>query len=320
MRQLPALAATWGAARRATVLAALCLAAGTAAAPPHAGTNLPESPIAVVDDQGRLVRLPRPARRAVTLAPHATEFAWVAGAGGHVVATVSASDWPPQARALPRVGDGLQPDPERIAVHRPDLVIGWKTGRLDPAASALAGLGIPLYVSAPRHMADIPAAVRAYGRLFGTEAIAGPAADALQRRLDALQARSRPGAPLRVFIQAGSDPIYTVNGEHILSDALRLCGAVNVFAGLRAAAPRVGLEGVIAAQPDVIVAASPGAGPRDAQAAAKAAERWTQAGLPAALARRVHVFDPDLLHRPGPRLVDAAEQLCEVLDAVRAQR
>src|SRR5690606_23366014 len=132
------------------------------------------------------------------------------------------------------------------------------------AASALARLGVPLYVSAPARLADIPAAVLAYGRLFGTEDAARPAADRLQRRLDALAGRPRPGRPVRVFVQAGSQPLYTLNGGHIVSDALRLCGAVNVFAGLHAPAPRVGMESVIAAQPEAVVTAATdtaGAGP-----------------------------------------------------------
>jgi len=285
--------------------------AATLAAGALAGPAAP-APIVLVDDQGRTVALPGPARRAVTLAPHATELAWAAGAGRYLVATVAASDWPPPARALPRIGDGLQPDPERIAAQRPDLVIGWKTGRLDPAASALGQLGVPLYVSAPARLADIPAAVRAYGRLFGTEDQAEAAAALLQRRLDALAATPRPGPPLRVFVQAGQQPVYTLNGEHIVSDAIALCGGANVFAGLPAAAPRVSVEGVLAARPDVVVAT--------AEAGADPAAEWRRAGLPAALAGRVHVLDADTLYRPGPRLVDAAERLCALLDGVRAQR
>ncbi|MCH3719216.1 hypothetical protein LZB68_09045, partial [Campylobacter lari] len=89
--------------------------------------------------------------------------------------------------------------------------------------------GVAVYYSDPQTLAAIPDAVERLGVLFGTEAQAGPAAQALRARLDALAARYAGRAPVRVFVQAGLDPIYTLNHASIVSDALRLCGGVNVF-------------------------------------------------------------------------------------------
>ena len=283
---------------------------GLLSGPGPAAADTPAGPPAAIharDDRGRDLTLAAPARRAVTLAPHATELVYAAGAGAYLVATIRGSDYPPAARALPVIGDGTQPDPERVAAARPDLVIAWQP-------SAAAPLGVPLYYSDPQTLAAIPDAVERLGVLFGTEAQAAPAAQALRARLDALAARYAGRAPVRVFVQAGLDPIYTLNHASIVSDALRLCGGVNVFEQAPVVAPQVGLESVLAARPDAVLA-----GVTTPADTARNLAAWRAMGLPAALAGHVYGIDADALYRPGPRLIDAAEQLCADLDGLRAR-
>ncbi|MFY3197617.1 cobalamin-binding protein [Achromobacter xylosoxidans] len=286
-------------------------APGPATADTSAG---PTATIHARDDRGRDLTLAAPARRAVTLAPHATELVYAAGAGAYLVATIRGSDYPPAARALPVIGDGTQPDPERVAAARPDLVIAWQPSAAAPLARVMDKLGVPLYYSDPQTLAAIPDAVERLGVLFGTEARAAPAAQALRARLDALAARYAGRAPVRVFVQAGLDPIYTLNHASIVSDALRLCGGVNVFEQAPVVAPQVGLESVLAARPDAVLAGV--SAPADT---ARNLAAWRAMGLPAALAGHVYGIDADALYRPGPRLIDAAEQLCADLDGLRAR-
>nr|WP_242697717.1 cobalamin-binding protein [Bordetella petrii] len=269
-------------------------------------------PVTVRDGQGRQVTLAAPARRAITVAPHATELAYAAGAGRYLAGTARGSDYPPAARALPSIGDALRPSLEHAAALRPDLLIAWQPAVPDPLGDLMRRLDVPVYYSDPRTLAAIPDAVEAMGRLFGTEDQAVPAAAALRARLAALSARYAGRAPVRVFIQAGLQPIYTLNGASIVSDAVHLCGGVNVFAGAAILAPQVSLESVLAARPDAVLVGV--LGPGDAQASRQA---WRQRGLPAALHGHVFSVDADSLYRPGPRLVDAAERLCAALDTVR---
>ncbi|MFY4256697.1 cobalamin-binding protein [Achromobacter xylosoxidans] len=298
------------------VLGLLCApgpAAADASAKAPAATSV-ETPAAIHarDDRGRDVTLAAPARRAVTLAPHATELVYAAGAGAYLVATIHGSDYPPDARALPVIGDGTQPDPERVAAARPDLVIAWQPSAAAPLARVMDKLGVPLYYSDPQTLAAIPDAVERLGVLFGTETQAAPAAQALRARLDTLAARYAGRAPVRVFVQAGLDPIYTLNHASIVSDALRLCGGVNVFEQAPVVAPQVGLESVLAARPDAVLA-----GVTTPADTARNLAAWRAMGLPAALAGHVYGIDADALYRPGPRLIDAAEQLCADLDRLR---
>lgn len=283
------------------------LAANPAVAGPAAGTA-----VQVRDDQGRTISLAAPARRAVTLAPHATELVYAAGAGDHVIATIRGSDYPPAARQLPVIGDGTQPDPERVAAVRPDLLIAWQPGAAAPLARVMDKLGIPVFYSDPLTLAAIPDAVERMGALFGTEAQARPAAQALRARLEALAARYAGRRPVRVFVQAGLDPIYTLNDSSIVSDALRVCGGVNVFGQAPVVAPQVSLESVLAARPEAVLAGI--SRPEDA---ARNLAAWQALGLPAARLGHVYGVDADALYRPGPRLIDAAEAICADLDRLR---
>lgn len=270
------------------------------------------------DDAGRDIALPAPARRVVSLAPHATELLYAAGAGSAIVGVDRYSNYPPEALKLPRVGDGLHPSAERIAALAPDLVVLWAYG--DGLAHAglpdslLERLGIRLYYSNPRKLADIPGAIERLGELTGTRAAAQAHAADLRRRLEALATRYAGQRPVRVFYQVGSRPMYTVNDRSIIGDALRTCGAVNVFGGLPAAAPMVGAEGVLRENPQAIIVGQAGPG------ADAALADWKRFGPAlAAVPDNLWAVDPDAMHRPGPRMIEATERLCARIDATRRQ-
>ena len=269
--------------------------------------------IEVIDDNGRAISLAQPATRVITLTPHVTEMVYAAGAGQRIVATVTASDYPPEARALPRIGDGLQPDPEKVAAYKPDLVVGW----LPSQADALEALDVPVFISAPRVLDDIPDSIETFGILLGTVDVARARADDLRHKLESLApaATSPQAKPVRVFVQSGAEPDYTLGADHILTDVIALCGGVNVFADSPMAAPRVSPEGVLAAAPEIVIVGRPGASAGSPDAAAL--EYWKALGLPAALAGRVYTFDADTIYRPGPRLIDAAPQVCRVIQQAR---
>ncbi|OZI31772.1 cobalamin-binding protein [Bordetella genomosp. 10] len=322
MRRIPFIAAPLRLpARRGALLAGLLAAtlATTAcnAAPQDSQADAAPSasagPITVTDDQGRDVTLARPARRVITLAPHATELVYAAGAGDAMAGTIAGSDFPEAARQVPSIGDGTQPNVERVAALRPDLVIAWLPGATEPLMPTLKTLGVPVFFSDPRTLAAIPDEVETLGRLLGTETAAAKEAASLRARLAKLAERYRGRPPVRVFIQAGSNPLYTLNKRSIVNDAIRICGGVNIFADAPATAPQVGLETVMAERPDAVVSGVSGI--EDLRALASA---WKQTRLPAALAGHVYGVDADMLYRPGPRLVDAAEALCQVLDQARA--
>jgi len=271
--------------------------------------------VSVSDDTGREVRLARPAQRIVSLAPHITELLFSAGAGDRLVGAVDFSDWPPAAKQLPRVGAYNAVDMERILALRPDLVVAWASGNPPALIERLRGLGLTVFLSEPRELEDVAGNLERLGRLAGTEATAQAAADAFRRRLQALRERYSARAPVSVFYQIWFRPLMTVNGEHLISKVIRLCGGRNVFADLPALVPKLDMEAVLAADPQAIVAGVREPGDEAWQADWR---RWPQ--LRAVREGHLISLPADLMQRHTVRILDGAGQLCAALERVRAAR
>ena len=249
--------------------------------------------------------------RIITLAPSATELVFAAGAGNNIVGTVISSDYPAAARDIPRVGDGIQLDVETILALNPDLLVGWQPSDASRRLAALTTpLGIPIIYEAPRSLPDIPAGIRSLGARLGTETIASAAADALQARIDALDPGHRT---LTVFIEVSADPLYTLGNDPLVNDLLARCGAVNLYADRPVPAPQINAESVLRKQPDAVIVSPYGWETLD-----ELAGYWRRLRLTAALKGHIYAIDPDWLHRPGPRMIDAAEAVCRDLGRQRA--
>ncbi len=257
----------------------------------------------VVDDYGNRIRLPAPAARIVSLAPHLTELAYAAGAGGRLVGAVDYSDFPPAARALPRVGSDAQINVEAVLGLRPDLVVAWPNAGSRRAIDRLAELGLPVFRSEPRELEDIATTLERLGVLAGTPREAQRAARAFRARKAELEKRYAGRSTVRVFYQVWDRPLQTVNGDHVISKVIRLCGGENVFAALPVIAPEIDAEGLLRANPEVVISSNPGA------------------QRPPGLSRsRFHVIPAELIQRHTPRLLDGAEQVCQALEQARAAR
>jgi len=270
--------------------------------------------VSVSDDTGTDVVLPRPAQRIVSLAPHATEMLFAAGAGGAIVGVVAHSDWPAAARALPRVGDAAALDLERIASLRPDLVVAWPY-TAPPQLAALRAQKVAVFVSDPKSIAGIADGIEKLGTIAGTRDIANASAGALRARLADLKERHASGARLRVFYEVWNEPLYTIGGRHLISEAIGVCGGENVFAALRIPAPSVTVEAVVAAAPDVIV------GGDDSGKRPPWLDDWKRwPSIPAVRDGNLYGAAGDLLHRPGPRFVDGVAALCADLATARLKK
>jgi iron complex transport system substrate-binding protein len=268
--------------------------------------------VQVQDDGGVAVSLARPAQRIVSLAPHLTELLFAAGAGAKLVGVGAYSDYPPAAKALPRVGDAAMLDLEGIVALKPDLLVVWRDGNSPQQLQRLAALGIPIYASQLGRLADIASTLRRFGQLAGSEAAAGARADRFEQELAALRARYAGRKTLRVFYQIWHRPLLTVNDRHLISEALGLCGARNVFGALAPLTPTVSEEAVVAQDPDAIVTGRAGA---DGADHLDTWRRLTQ--LSATRHGALLVVDPDTLHRSSDRITDGIRGLCEKLDGVR---
>ena len=268
--------------------------------------------VEVTDDAGRTVRLEQPARRIVSLSPHATELLYAAGAGEWVVAVSEYSTWPPAARQLPRVGSGAGLNVEAIVAQQPDLVVAWQSGNTKPQLQQLERFGVPVFYSEPRDIDDIADNLLLLGRLAGTGERAAQTARAFRDGVSVLRERYAGRRPVTAFYQIWPQPLMTINGNHLISHWMQLCGAQNIFADLSDLAPAVDPEAVLKADPEVLLAG------RHSGKSADWETRWRQwKGLRAVQGNHLYTVPAETLERQTPRSLQAAEELCAHIDSVR---
>ncbi|HTB65193.1 MAG TPA: cobalamin-binding protein [Steroidobacteraceae bacterium] len=258
--------------------------------------------------------LAQPARRIVSLAPGATEMLFAAGAGLQVVATVAYADQPAAAREVARIGDSNAIDMERLLQLKPDVVVYWPGGNNAAQIAQIKRLGILLYGQQVNRLADLGVSLRRLGELAGTAPAAQRRAGQVEAQLLRLRAQYSQRMPITALLETWNQPLYTVGGAQLMSDALTVCGAVNIFADLPQLSPAVQVEAVLTRNPELIIAAAPpGQGPQ-----------WLQAwrsfpSLKAVQSGNLLDFDDQALSRLGPSVLDATAKLCARIDAARAR-
>lgn len=256
------------------------------------------APTTTRDDLGREVALPPRIERVVALTPNVTEMLFALGAGGKLVGADDFSNHPPAARKLPKVG-GMQPNIEKIAALKPDVVFASSEGNMPSLGPALAAANIPLYVLRTDRLNEIAPAMDRLARIV--DAPDRSAVDVLTRAIES-QRRTRV-KKVRVMFAVWTDPLYVAGRDTFTDDLYALTGAVNAVDAH--GWPQYSLESLIANPPDVLLY------PRGAV---------TPAQVEALLARapslhpRVVAVDQDIFQRPGPRVPEAAAALNAILD------
>ena len=272
--------------------------------------------VRVTDDASHVVVLAAPATRIVSLGPHLTELAYAAGGGSAVVGVIRYSDFPDAARKLPIVGDAHAIDFERIVQLKPDLVLVWGSGLNERHKARLRSLGLTVYESEIRQAQGIPDTLRRLGTLLGHADNADAAARRFESQWRSLAERYKGRPPVRVFWQLWHEPLMTINREHLISEAMRMCGGVNVFADLPLLTPSVSWEAAIAADPQLIA----GSGRKDDIERDFAAWRRLGKSVNAVRQQRYASIDGNLIGRMGPRFVDGAAALCDAIEAARQKQ
>ncbi len=259
------------------------------------------------------LRAAAPAQRIVSLAPNLTELVYSAGAGDRMVGADAYSDFPAAARTLPRVGDAFQVDYERVLALHPDLVLVWDTGTPEPVIEKLKRLSLHVERINTSKLGDIAAAIERIGALAGTEAQAARAATDFTAAIEALRRSHAHDGPVSVFFQISAVPLFTVNGEHLISDILGVCGAQNIFADLKQLAPPVSVEAVLQRDPQVIMAGNDSDQADDPLAHWR---RWPQ--LAAVRHDNLYLVSADRIARSTTRVAEGTKEVCDLLAEARA--
>ena len=273
-------------------------------------------PLASKDDRGVVVRLAAPPRRVVSLAPSLTEIVFLLGREGSLAGVTRFCNFPPAAKALPNVGGVSDPDVERIVALSPDLVLCTTDGNPREKVRALEEMGIPCFAVAPQNLGAIFTAIERVGALLGDTDRGIAEAAALRRRAQRVRAATRgtDGPSPGVLFVVSTAPVIAAGSGTFMDELVRLAGGRNVAARLAGRYPRLSVEDLVAARPDMVIVA----GMTGVERFPREVTRWKE--VPAFRDDAVVTLDGDLVTRPGPRMVSALERISAAIAAWREKR
>ena len=286
---------------------------GAQASPPAtapASTKPAETLVEFHDDLGRLVRLRAVPQRIVSLAPSLTETVFALDLGERLAGVTDYCDYPPEARSRAHVGGPINPNLEQIISLHPDVVLATRALNRADTVEALDRLGIPVYTTEARTVADVVASVRRLGEVLGAKSNGEALATAMDRRLVELAHRLAGRAPKRVFFVVWLDPVISTGQHTFLADALRHAGAESVVT-VAQDWPQINIEEVLRQNPDFLVFA--GAHQDDPQGAISSLRKRAGWSSLAAVRDGHFAVVSDALDRPAPRMLDAIEDLARQL-------
>ena len=268
--------------------------------------------IEVVDEDGNLIKLEKPAERIISLAPSVTELLFAIGAGSQVVGVIEYSDFPPEAKTLQVVGRFDLLDIEKILELDPDLIIGWKSGNPRTSIEQLKRLGLSVYLVELNDLPSISTQMENLSKLAGTTIEAKEAINHFNQTYESLVTQYSNRESVRTFYQVWESPIITTGGQELMNDIIELCSGENIFNAIDQIAPKVSLEAVIIANPEVIIGSGVGLTRPEWL---NDWESWPS--LKAVSEEHVYFIPPDLVQRQTPRTLIGAKQMCEHIAKAR---
>ncbi|UXZ22165.1 cobalamin-binding protein [Pseudomonas sp. YeP6b] len=239
--------------------------------------------------------------RVVSLAPSLSEIVLELGAADLLVGVLDGGERPAALAQVPSVGQYGQLNMERLLSLKPDLILLWPSSVGPAQREQLQRLNIPVYVAEPHSLEQLTSQIQAIAQQVGREEAGRQLAAQLRQRLAELRQRYQRAEPLRVFYQVWNQPLYTVGGGQIISDALSVCGARNVFDDLKLPAPQVSIESVLQRNPQLILAAD--------QVQLDAWKAWPQ--IAAVAEGRLQIVPDKGLERPSGQMIEAIAKLCQ---------
>lgn len=258
----------------------------------------------VTDDLGRRVVLPKRVERAISLAPSITEMVFAAGAGDRLVGVTTYCNYPPAALSIQKVGDTQTPNIETIIALKPDVVLVSTASQLEAFMQTLEQQNISVYVIGPKTLDDIFRGLVQLGGIFDTPAHATATAESMLGRIAEVEEEVKGKPRVSVFVQISKDPLYTIGKDSFLTSLIEKAGGESVTKDVATAYPTISKETAAAMDPEAIILSDSedNAGPNDVFKNSRAVRSG-----------RVYRINADIISRPGPRLVDALEQIAAKL-------
>ena len=278
-------------------------------------TPTSQKPLIATDAHGTPITIPATApQRIVSLTPGDSEMLAAVGVASRVVGVDAFTNYPAAMAAKPKIsGANGAPNVERIIALNPDLVLSW--GQFTTQAdSALLQAHINVVALPVANLEGTLTEIRLVGQLTHTSATADALVKSLQQRINAVKQKVASATPPSVYIEVGftPPPPYVVGGGSFENDVVEDAGGRNIFAAQteNGGFPTVSVESIIAANPQVIILTED---PQYGGDPTQVYQRAGWSGIAALQSHRVYNINPDIISRPGPRLVDALEQVAKML-------
>jgi iron complex transport system substrate-binding protein len=291
-----------GLARNISFLAALCFVL----------LAVPETlPAAVYhDDIGRTVEIPAHPRRIISLAPSITETLFALGLDREIVGVTDFCNYPEAALSRPKVGSFISLSAERIVSLNPDLILATADGNRKESVDQLTRLGLPVYTVSPSNLDQTFRMIATIGRITGRDKEALALVHRLRQRVRHVTSVTEHLPRPKVFFQIGLDSLVTVGRDTFLNELITLAGGVNIAGEENIRYPRLSIERVLTAAPDIIIVTSM----KGEGSFAQAKRNWMRrSSLPAVRRGQIYLMETDVVFRPSPRIVDGLEELARLI-------
>jgi len=261
----------------------------------------------VTDDLGRTVSVPVRITRVVSLAPSLTENIFAVGAGDRLVGVTTFCNYPEAAKSIAKIGDTMNPNMESIVALKPDVVFVSTASQIEAFTKTLEANGIAVYVTNPKWPQDIYKNLTEFGIIFDTKETSEVVVNNLQARLKAVHEKCNtvdPRPRVTVFVQISKEPLFTVGGGSFIGEIVGIAGGILLTRHIKETFPKISKETALALNPEAIILS-------ESEDNNEPNEVFKNS--PAVKNGRVYKVNADLLSRPGPRLVDALEQIAKDL-------
>jgi iron complex transport system substrate-binding protein len=268
------------------------------------GTLPVESRRVVNDDLGREVRVPFKIERIISLAPNITEMIFAVGAGDKLVGVTTYCNYPAEAKSIQKVGDTVSPNIETIISLRPEVVFVSTASQLEAFTKTLDSQGVSVFVINATSLDDVYRSLGQLGEMFWTSEQAKTLVTDLRSREEMPYPHGERPNFKRVFIQISNEPLFTVGKKSFLTQVVEKAGGELVTKDIDDGYPKLSKETALALDPEVIILSNSEDNQRPNDAFQNS---------PAVKNGRVYKINADIISRPGPRLVDAIEQIAVFL-------
>ena len=256
-----------------------------------------------LDDREKKITLPVKVDRAISLAPNITEIAFAVGAGDRLVGVTTFCNYPQEAKKIQKVGDTLKPNIENIIALKPQVVFVSTASQLEAFTETLEKQGIAVFVTNPSSFKDIYKSIETIGGIFGESEKSKEVVEDMKKRIARVEEIARKADKVKTFVQIDKS-LYTIGKESFLTDLISKAGGDSVTKDVETAFPKISKEKALAMNPEAIILSESPDNDEPNEVFKNSA---------AVKNGKVFNINADILSRPGPRLVDALEQIAKTL-------